>query len=43
MKRQWRRFPIQRRLVFERILAVPRPVLAIAEGLPVSRLLSRST
>ena len=26
-----------RRLVFERILAVPRPVAAIAEGLPVSR------
>src|SRR6516164_1165201 len=26
-----------RRLVFERILAVPRPVMAIAEGLPVSR------
>ena len=26
-----------RRLVFERILAVPRPVTAIAEGLPVSR------
>ena len=25
-----------RRLVFERILAVPRPVMAIAEGLPVS-------
>src|ERR1700751_556043 len=26
-----------RRLVFERILAAPRPVAAIAEGLPVSR------
>ena len=26
-----------RRLVFERILASPRPVAAIAEGLPVSR------
>jgi DNA-binding transcriptional ArsR family regulator len=26
-----------RRLVFERILATPRPVTAIAEGLPVSR------
>ena len=26
-----------RRLVFERILAAPRPVSAIAEGLPVSR------
>src|SRR5271166_3460479 len=26
-----------RRLVFERILAAPRPVTAIAEGLPVSR------
>ena len=26
-----------RRLVFERILATPRPVVAIAEGLPVSR------
>jgi DNA-binding transcriptional ArsR family regulator len=26
-----------RRLVFERILAEPRPVTAIAEGLPVSR------
>jgi DNA-binding transcriptional ArsR family regulator len=26
-----------RRLVFERILAQPRPVAAIAEGLPVSR------
>ena len=26
-----------RRLVFERILAGPRPVAAIAEGLPVSR------
>ena len=26
-----------RRLVFKRILAVPRPVMAIAEGLPVSR------
>jgi DNA-binding transcriptional ArsR family regulator len=26
-----------RRLVFERILADPRPVAAIAEGLPVSR------
>ena len=26
-----------RRLVFERILSAPRPVAAIAEGLPVSR------
>src|SRR5690348_4785893 len=26
-----------RRLVFERILAAPRPVTAIAEGMPVSR------
>jgi DNA-binding transcriptional ArsR family regulator len=26
-----------RRLVFERVLAAPRPVAAIAEGLPVSR------
>jgi DNA-binding transcriptional ArsR family regulator len=26
-----------RRLVFERVLAAPRPVTAIAEGLPVSR------
>jgi DNA-binding transcriptional ArsR family regulator len=26
-----------RRLIFERILAAPRPVAAIAEGLPVSR------
>jgi len=26
-----------RRMVFERILAAPRPVAAIAEGLPVSR------
>src|ERR1700741_5570919 len=26
-----------RRLVFERILAAPRPVAAIAEGVPVSR------
>ena len=26
-----------RRLVFERILAAPRPVTVIAEGLPVSR------
>ena len=26
-----------RRLVFERILAVPRPVMDVAEGLPVSR------
>ena len=26
-----------RRLVFERILGAPRPVAAIAEGLPVSR------
>jgi len=26
-----------RRLVFERILNAPRPVAAIAEGLPVSR------
>jgi DNA-binding transcriptional ArsR family regulator len=29
-------FDPTRRLVFERILTVPRPVMAIAEGLPVS-------
>jgi DNA-binding transcriptional ArsR family regulator len=26
-----------RRMIFERVLAAPRPVVAIAEGLPVSR------